>query len=335
MTIGEIQDKLEQSLFNDDLTNPVVSNCLAREKTLKRNILRAFESITEYIEKPDLNGDLTHWQKGKIERNLKKLSNYIEILCSKLDRQKIINYCEIHNSQKKFFIEEDDFILIVNSFYGSVLLDILWASDISLSDVINITKGTIDHKNLEKKLPDKIVEIKKTIIPYLHSIECYSIYTTLISDSLKSYKYKIFKGASLLLLIAIEGLVRQLGKNLIIWQGIDSAFSDKEFHSLDNFLRTIPWKNDFEIDRTSLMFLTGDYVFTDERVNPMNDESITIDLKTRLDFLRRIYKEDRNSILHGDSHVFGEAWDLYRNYSALYEVYSTIDYYEKLYKNNR
>jgi hypothetical protein len=335
ITLGEIQNKLERNLFVDDTTKPVIANCIIREQALKRNIMRAFDSITEHIERPNLEGELTFWQKGKIDRNVKNLSNYIEILCSKLDRQNILNYCESHNSQKQFFIEEDDFIFIVNSFYGSVLLDILWASDISLSDVINMTKGKIDHKNLEKKLPEKILEIKKNIIPYLQKIECYSDYTTLITESIKSYKCKIFKGASLLILIAIEGLVRQLGKNLIIWQDIDDSFADKEFHSLDNYLRNIPWKNDYKTDKAKLMFLTGDYMFTDERTNPMHDEFISINLKTRLDFLRRTFKEERNSILHGDSHLFGEVWDLYRNYSALQEVYLTIDYYEKLYKNNR
>jgi hypothetical protein len=335
ITLGEIQNKLEKNLFVDDNTNPVIANCIVREQTLKRNILRAFESITEHIERPNFEGELTFWQSDKIDRNINNLSNYIEILCAKLDRQKIINYCENHDFQKPFFIEQDDFIFIVNSFYGSVLLDILWASDISLSDVINISKGRIDHKNLEKKLPDKILEIKKTIIPYLQKNECYSEYTSLITESIKSYKCKIYKGSSLLILIVIEGLVRKLGKKLIVSQKIDDSYASKEYHSLNNFLRNVPWKDDYKIDKASLMFITGDYEFTDERKSSMNDEYVSINLKTRLDFLRRTFKEERDSILHGESHLFGETWDLYRNYSALYEVYLTIVYYEKLYENNR
>jgi hypothetical protein len=192
--------------------------------------------------------------------------------------------------------------------------------------LLNIRKGKIDHKNLERKLPDKIRQIKKEIIPFLKKQKRYEDYVISIKQSIDSYKYKIYKGASLLVLVAIEGLVRRLGEELIVKQNLDNSYLDSEFNSLDLFLRKIPWKNDIEIEQSELMFLTGDYIFKQER----NDESIQlINLKTRLDFLRRTFKKERDIVLHGNMVGLGEIWDLYRNYSALYEVYLTIKYYDE------
>ena len=93
------------------------------------------------------------------------------------------------------------------------------------------------------------------------------------------------------------------------------------------FLRKIPWEKDFRIEKNRLMFITGDYDFQDDRKSLKGTEYVLIDLKTRLDFLRRTFKKERDSSMHGDIKSIGETWDLYRNYSALNEVYLTIKYY--------
>ena len=130
----------------------------------------------------------------------------------------------------------------------------------------------------------------------------------------------------MLILVGLEGLVRKLGRSLIHRQGLDESFLKKEYYSLDLFLRNIPWESDIKINKSRLMFITGDYVFNDER-NGSSDEYVYTDLKTRLDFLRRTFKKERDTTLHGHLTNIGEVWDLYRNYSALYEVYLVIKNY--------
>jgi hypothetical protein len=329
ITIGNIQDRLKNNLFPKDNPDKLNQDCYKREEAIKKTIMRAFNSLIEHVEKPDFKGKLNHWQNDKIERNTKNLLIYIDKLYEKLNSESIIDYVKNKPAHRHLSIDEDDFLLQVNSYYGCIIYDILWARDISVSDVLNITtKGIIDNKNLEKKLPEKIKFISKKIIPYFDKI---SEYTEAIKESVKSYKNKTYKGASLTVLVAIEGLVRKLGKKLIIKQNIDNSYLDKQHNSLDSFLRNIPWKKDCEIEKSRLMFITGDYEFHDNSKQTINKELISVNLKTRLDFLRRIFKKDRDKVLHGESNKIGNIYDLYRNFSALEEVYLTIEYYENNY----
>jgi hypothetical protein len=329
ITIGAIQDKLKLQLFEQHHSDEFVLKCFSMEMKLKNCISRAFEYLHEHIGMPKLEGQPTHWQNGKIERNVQNLTKYIELLFTKLDKKQIIDYCKNNNSIASVSFEDDEMLFLINSYYGTIILDILWASDISVSDVINISKGIVDKKNLARKLPDKIKMIEKEVIPYLTNQNDYSEFATSINESILSYKKKIYQGASLLIFVAIEGLVRKLGKLLIYKQGLDTALSTKEFNSLDSFLRNIPWKPDIKIEKSRLMFITGDYEFKNDR-QVIGNEFVFTDLKTRLDFLRRTFRKERNKTLHGDLNKIGEVWDLYRNYSALHEVYLTIKYYVEL-----
>lgn len=324
LTIGEIQSKLNKQLFDKNQTNTLNQKCLQRETAIKDKITRAFYCLSENAYKPNFEGELNYWQKSKVERNIENLMKYIEKLYWLLDKDEILDFCKKHDSIMPLTYETDEFILLVNSFYPSVLLDIVWASDLSISDLINLTKGIIDHNNLAKKLPDKIIQIKKEIIPFFKTQEIYSDYIISIEQSIDSYNHKIYRGASLLILVAIEGLVRKLGKELIVRQNLDKSYLTQKYNSLDSFLRSIPWENDIKVEQSEIMFLTGDYVFKEDMKNDLVN---TINLKTRLDFLRRTFKQERDITLHGDMSGLGETWDLYRNYSALYEVYLTIKYY--------
>lgn len=330
ITIGEIQEKLGQNLFENNYSDGFVLKCVTREISLKSNIVRAFDYLNEHIDKPDLEGEPNYWQNDKIERNINNLANYIDILFAKLDKNEIINYCKNHNSTTPISFEDDEILFLVNSYYGTIILDILWTSDISVSDVINISKGVVDKKNLAKKLPDKIKQIETEIIPYLKRHNDFIEFINTITESVQSYKNKIYQGASLLIIVAIEGLVRKIGKTLIDKQGLGNSFLSTEYNSLDLFLRKIPWKKDIKIEKNKLMFITGDYEFNHERKGTIGDEFVYIDLKTRLDFLRRTFKKERDVSLHGDLNSIGDIWDLYRNYSALFEVYLTIKYYKEL-----
>lgn len=332
ITIGDIQNRLNINLFSIDNPDNFNQDCFKREKTLKNTILRAFNSLIEHVEKPNFQGKLNHWQQDKIERNIQNLIKYIDILYEKLNKESIINYVKNKPIHCHLGQDDDDFLLQVNSYYGCIVYDILWVSDISVSDVLNITNnGIIDNRNLGKKLPLKIKYISKTIIPYFEKLDEYKDYTAAIKEAVKSYKNKTYKGASLTILVAIEGLVRKLGSKLILKQNLDKSLLNTSYTSLDSFLRTIPWKNDFKIEKTRFMFITGDYEFHDNTKQNIEEDFIIITLKTRLDFLRRIFKKDRDKVLHGESNEIGNILDLYRNLSALEEVFLTIKYYENYY----
>jgi len=62
-------------------------------------------------------------------------------------------------------------------------------------------------------------------------------------------------------------------------------------------------------------------------------EQVEISIKTRLDFLRRRFKENRNLILHGQETEYDKPYYGFINSAALCEVLKTIiecqDSYEK------
>jgi hypothetical protein len=329
LTIGEIQEKLNKDVFDKSQTDPLSIKCIKRETSIKNIIVTAFKKIIENIEHAGYDGKLNQWQKATVERNIKNLNTYIENLYSLLDKDLISDFCKNHKSIMPVYWETDNIIFLFHSFYGSVLLDIIWATDISITDLANITKGNIDHKNLTRKLPNKIRQIKKEIIPYLKKQGKYPDFLISIQQSVDSYKHKNYKAASLLILVVIEGLVRSLGKELIIRQKLDESYLNRAYNSLDSFLRKIPWEKDIKIEQEKLMYITGDYIFKKDRKYEGEEKYVYTDLKMRLEFLRRTFRADRNSTLHGEIAGLGDAWDLYRNYSALYEVYLTIKYYNE------
>ena len=69
-----------------------------------------------------------------------------------------------------------------------------------------------------------------------------------------------------------------------------------------------------------------------ERLNIGFGITIKINLKTRLDFLRKRFKEDRDLILHGLESEYGSNWHLFINFSALAQVHKAVTYYDKLHE---
>lgn len=332
VTIGEIEKRLKVVLFACDSNDNFIIKCSQREATLKRNIIRSFEFIDVHIKRPNFQGELNHWQEDKVERNIKNLIEYIESLYSKLSKDKIEDFCKNDDGFLSLSIDRNEIIFIKNSFFGSVITDILWASDISVDDAIKISKGTFNYNDLEKKLPSKLKTIEKEVLPFIKGSKNYENYYSTLKEAVTSFNKKLFKGSNLLIMISIEGLVRSLGNYLINKQQLDKSILNREYNSLDIYLRSIPWKDDFEIDETTLSLITGDFQFLPDKIEKKTTDIKIINLKTRLDFLRRRFKQDRDLILHGLEKDYGKPWHLYVNFSALYEVYLTIKYYEDKYK---
>lgn len=299
-----------------------------REKTLKKNIERAILAIRENVYKPGIIVP-NPWQKTAIDRNIKGLSDYLDNLVLELEKEKIIEYVKNFKfTHIDLRYERDEMILLVNSYHATIIYDIVWADNISVSDVINLSQGKVNNKNLEVKFHNMVNHLQESIIPFFSEFEIYKSKVSRLEEAVRAYNSKFYKSSSIMFISATEGLVKSLGQFLITKQNLDISKIKRPLHSLDSFLEYIPWESDYTIDIGKYMFLTGNYIF--DRNYDVED-SIKIDLKTRLNFLKRQYKEDRNSILHGDDISFGEIWDLYVNFSALFEVHSTIKYYHELY----
>ncbi len=326
LTIHQILEILEVEIFDLAVDD---EKYYMRELLLKNSINKCFKCIKENSKAYSLGYELDHWEKYVVERNQKNFAKYISKLYSLLNRNSIISYFEYQNAKlySNPMIEEDHMIFLINSYYTTIKYDILWAGNISVSDVIKLSQNEVDNANLIRKFPEMIKFIKDKIIPFFDSISTYKYKAETLKEAVNTFEGGHYKATSSLILIELEGLVKLLGAFLIEKQNIDKTLLKKKYHSLDSYLKQIPWLEDFEIDADQLMFLTGNFVFHKKYEI---DKTSKISLDTRLNFLRRRFKENRNSVLHGDA-IFGETWDLYVNFSALFEVYETVKYYENLY----
>jgi hypothetical protein len=63
------------------------------------------------------------------------------------------------------------------------------------------------------------------------------------------------------------------------------------------------------------------------------DHTVNISLTTNLHFLLRRYKDDRNSIVHGNYHEFNKGWKTFIYLSAVVKVFNLIKKYQELYNN--
>lgn len=331
ISIGYYFEKMDNDLFEDKSNDRLQKCCRNYELLLKNQIDKAVKIISLHHELPGLNGKLKKWQLDRIKQNIDGLHKYVDKKIQLLDKDKILDYCKSESIELKILAARDDIVFLTCSYYGNIVYDVLWITSLPLSEMIKISDGSIDQKRLLRMIPQKIKYIEKVVLPFFQSNEDYIDFSLVLKDVVKSYKKKLFKCSSVLTILSIEGIVRTLGRELIKYQHLDLGLLEKPFNSLDNFLREIPWKSDILIDKTQLLCITGDYELFDSE-NTKEESLINVDLKKRLDFLRRTYKEERNAIMHGDFSGVGDSWDLFRNYSALIEVFLTIDYYNK--KNN-
>lgn len=323
ITIGEIQNKLDTIIFSEK------SRHKEREKILKDYINLCAEMSIQLVKLPHEKGQkISHYKEVRIKRSLKRICDYLGYLASELEKDKILKFCD---NQNLFFSPSIDInisFLFANSYYGSIETDLYWIENITLIEALEISSGKFDFNKLSKKLPNTVSEFTKIIIPFIKKDILFSKFTDILIEIEKTYKSKLYKACNLLILTSIEGMVRELGNYLIDKQNLEVK-NYESLNSLDSFLRNIEWKKDFSIGDTRYKLLTGDYDFT-RNEHPL--KPLDINLKERLDFLRRRFKEDRDLILHGIDKEYGKEWHLFVNFSAMINVYETIKYYRNLYK---
>lgn len=326
ITIGELDKKLTSDIFTEN----DLKQYLEREETLKKYINVCFNHSIQLVEMPHKESEkISFYKEQRIKRSLKRLSDYVGYLAHQLDKEKIVDHFKNQGIIPISNLDIDTSFIIANSYYGSIKYDLYWIDNLRYYDALNIATGNFEIEDLSSYLPDSYSQFKNNILPYFKKLELLKNFKGTLLEVCKTYENKAYRACNLLILTSIEGIVRTLGKYLIEKQNLEIDLN-QEFNSLDSYLRKIPWKPDYEISDTKYKLLTGDWDFKREKIDPL--KNININLKQRLDFLRRRFKEDRDMILHGLESDYGKEWHLFVNFSALEQVYETFEYYMKKYK---
>jgi hypothetical protein len=338
ITIAKFLEALGTDIFPGSSTDAFIIKCKQREENIKTFLNVCWKIIEQHLYTPGLETKrLSHWKKVKIESNIKNLLAYLDELVLALNKQSIedtINSKGI-TLQSKIVFEPDFNLLTINSYYGSIVTDIYWIDSLTVRDATLIGKGELDLNELIKYSDLKISFFKKLLKEHRSTFEGYKLDS--LKEALKCFDYKLYKAFNLLLLNIIEGITRKLGMYLIDQQKLDVDAHDEEYNSLDSFLRKIPWKKDLEISISKYILLTGDYSRSQIEKNqdiPPLPKTIFVNLKSRLDFLRRRFKENRDMVIHGDELEYDDKLQSFINISALVEVLSAIIEYKCLYKKN-
>lgn len=341
-SIGLILEKLKTTIF--DFESPLdqfQQDCLERENGLKEYLNICMEMITEHATAPGIKKK-TKRQELKSEECVINISKYISELVEELDKSKIEGFCKsIDRSQFNFDFHTrtpfypDVLFLIQNSFYTVNTSNIMWTNDVSIMDCMKISRGQLDLEELGKYIPSKIESIKKYTLPFLKESELFGAHYEPIKEALLAHKKKLIRSCNLLLMTTIEGMVRNLANFLIVHQELHEKHNEENYSSLNKLLRDVPWKEDFEIDTSSLSLLIGENKTRKEKISDgVNklDETVFVNLSTRLDFLKDRFKDNRDMILHGTYQEYNKNWNLYLNLSALVEVSGVCQRYITMYE---
>ena len=248
MTIGQLVEKVNKEIFPENSNDNFIELCRKREEALKQYIKICRVVIEQHIEKPGLDHDkLSFWKLEKIKLNKHNLLKYSKELASELEKGKIEDYCKRASKRVLFSspFEPDIIFLIQNSYYASVITDILWAKEITINEAMAISAGKLDLEELGKKIPTKLEETKKKIIPYIKSSKKYDRHVETINEALQCFEKKFYRACNLLLITAIEGVVRDLAEFLNTKQNLNLDLNSSEFNSLDALLRKGGWKEDY------------------------------------------------------------------------------------------
>lgn len=336
LTLGDIMNRLNNDLFPSP-TSELEKHCRDRELRLKEYMNVCGEIVNQHIRyRKDNPGKIGFWKENKIKENIIGLGRYTELMAIELDKERIEAHCS-HSKKLLFSTFEPDVIFIIfHSLHGSILSDVLWAGDMTIIEAMEMSAGKLDLNSLGKYLPSKLASVEKDIIPYLKESN-YSGHSTALKEVISCHENKLPMACNLLLMTTIEGLVRDLAKRIAIAQKLDEDID--KYHSLDKLLREVKWKDDFEMSSTEVDTINQSREpFINNYAHPNIDrglrlisDSTHVNLKVRLNFLRRRFKEDRDMILHGQNVDYGSDWNLFVNFSALGQVHQVLKYYDKLY----
>jgi hypothetical protein len=330
VTVTDIFEKPKIQLFSNSPDTKFYSNCRERESQIKDTIRHTFRNFDTHVQiLVQKRSELSKWKREWMGSCISNLGNYLEELINELDRKKIEDYCKLEEAMGDKFIPfmPDLVLLMINSYHGAVETDLHWVSDLTLADSIAISVGDFNFDKLQSYLPRRVIEVEN-LVNELQSISHVNTRSNSIHEAIVCFKNQHYNASNVLLITIIEGLVRSLGIYLKEKQALSFDPTDKrKYASLESFLKKIPWKRDLRINDIKHGLLTGKLSIN----NSLNNDSNLINLTDRLGFLCRRFKENRNSILHGEETNYANALNSFLNLSALKEVLLTIREYNQLY----
>jgi hypothetical protein len=330
ITLGDIFDKPKIELFANTPNTTFYNICKQRENEIKKTIYITIQTFNTHVQGLNKNKDLlASWKKDWITTCMTNLGSYLEYLINELDKEKIENDCKTIQSLNNSYVPflPDLVLIMINSYHGAVETDLHWVIDLSLKDSMDISIGDFDFDKLKRYFPSRINEIN-SLFHNLKSISYVDAHSDTFLEAISCFKSNHQKASNLLLITIIEGLVRSLGIYLKEKQQLSINPSDKrKYASLESFLKKIPWKKDLETDIIKYGLITGKHSIN----KTIKEGSVRINLYERLGFLCRRFKENRNSILHGEETNYSNSLNSFLNFSALKEVLLTIKEYHALY----
>lgn len=330
VTVADIFEKPKIELFTNCPDTLFFKICIERENEIKKAIRYTFKSFNTHVQiLAEQSSQLPKWKKEWMSSCISNLGRYLEQLLNELSRDKIEDYCEMEEAMGDLFIPfmPDLVLLMINSYHGAVETDLHWVSDITMKDSIDISIGEFDFENLKGYLPRRIMEVEK-LVKELQNVSYVSTRSNSIHEAITCFNNKHYNASNVLLMTIIEGLVRSLGIYLKEKQALSFDPSDKrKYASLESFLKKIPWEKDLRISEIQHGLLTGKLSRNSSQTNGTN----LINLTERLGFLCRRFKENRNTILHGEETNYANSLNSFLNLSALKEVLLTIREYNQLY----
>jgi hypothetical protein len=342
MTIGDLLAALETDIFEKDSKDPFVAKCREREEGIRNYMNICGVIVHQHVTKPYIKGGLAYWKKEKIKKNILTLTKYTEELYHELNRENIVAYIKKRQSSFMPFIstfDPDITLIILHSYYGTIITDIHWITDLSFGYAFKISAGQLDLELLGKELPGRVEDIKIFLKKNRDSFSEYDDYFKIVEEALKCYELGLKKALNLLAITSTEALVRKFGEYLIQKQELLVDLESDKYNSIDTFLRLIPWKYDLEYTKSFVYLITSttDRYDEEEEAQTIREEDSFVEgkklnYKMRLDFLRRRFKENRDIIVHGQETEYDKDWQSYINLSALYEVLKTMKEYKDIYK---
>lgn len=335
-TLAAFINAFETELFSPGTEDKFISHCAAREKSLKSFLNVCWKEINNHIELPFLSEEdvKVSWRKLKIEQNQKALLQYLDYLVSELDKNKIEKFIseKIKEGGRFLPFEPDALLLTFCSYYGTIVSDLFWIGNITVADVVYISKRQLDLASLGKYVSEHLTSIELLLNEKSSIFNKHQIPMDTIREALVSQKRNLYKGFNLIVITAIEGIVRSFGEWLIAKQSLTVK---KKSHSLDSFLKDTSWKPDLPILVSKYYQMTGDYNFEDSKAFSVTNYPKrlpkTVDFKTRLAFLNRGFKERRNALAHGENVDYEDTVQALINAAALREVLQTVIEYEDVY----
>ncbi|HET6256731.1 MAG TPA: hypothetical protein VFE32_21850 [Puia sp.] len=326
VTIQQLLDAMETDLFHTPGDNPILKECADRENQLKCFLNVCWAEIQNHVETPTLSrSELADWRKAKIDSNLKNLLRYLDELVLALNKEKIEQYVSDQQrwETRRLAFEPSPLVLTLSSYYGTVVTDLFWIGDISVADVVAISKRQLPLSDLGKYVDGQVKKISKLLTTHSQLYADREVPLDKLPEAFICLKNKLYTAFNLVMITSIEGIARSFGEYLLDKQRLHGSNQPaRKSHSLDGFFRNNTWVADLPVSKGEYIQITGDFTPADSHIITYPD---------RLGFLRREFKDRRNTLAHGENVEYEDTVQALINSAALAEVLETIVEYKIIY----